>query len=95
MEDCGHMLCTDCFPAYVQSKVVGADCVYASCPDQRCGMIVPQEIFKRVLSDADYARYEQFLVKSFVEKSYNAKNCPGKGCAFVAANKTNSPNVDV
>ena len=48
-----------------------------------------------MLSDADYARYEQFLVKSFVEKSYNAKNCPGNGCEFVAANKTNSPNVDV
>ena len=80
MEDCGHMLCTDCFPGYVESKIINADCVYALCPDNKCNMIVSADLFKKLLSEEDYARYEQFLVKSFVDLSYNAKYCPGKGC---------------
>ena len=94
MDDCGHMLCTDCFPMYAQSKVMGADGVYALCPDQKCAMIVPPALFKKVLSEEEYEKYESFLLKSFVELSYNAKYCPGAGCQFIAANKTNR-EVDV
>ena len=58
MEDCGHMLCTDCFPMYCSSKVMGADGVYALCPDQKCNLIVPPTVFKQCLTDQEYARYE-------------------------------------
>ena len=58
MPDCGHMLCPDCFPAYAQEKVMGADGVYARCPDKGCNLTVPPKIFKKVLSDEDYSRYQ-------------------------------------
>ena len=45
MPDCGHMLCTDCFPMYAQSKVTEASGIYASCPDKTCNLIVPAETF--------------------------------------------------
>ena len=80
MEDCGHMLCTDCFPMYAQSKVMGADGVYALCPDKKCQLIVPPETFRKCLTGQEYERYEQFLLKSYVDLSYNAKHCPGGGC---------------
>ena len=94
MPDCGHMLCTDCFPAYAQEKVMGADGVYARCPDKGCNLTVPPKIFKKILSDEDYSRYQQFIVKAFVELSYNAKNCIGAGCEYIIANKTDR-DVDV
>ena len=53
MEDCGHRLCTECFQGYCESKVAaGPDAVQATCPDQKCKMIVPTRIFKQLLDDA-------------------------------------------
>ena len=57
MEDCGHMLCTDCFPPYAQEKVMGSDGVYALCPDQNCNLLVTPKVFKKCLSEADFKRY--------------------------------------
>ena len=50
MEDCGHMLCTDCFPEYARSKVMGVDGVYAACPDKDCNLIVTPKVFKNILN---------------------------------------------
>ena len=94
MEHCGHMLCTDCFPAYCQDKIVGSDGVYALCPDQKCNLIITPAIFKKCLTEEEFGRYEQFLLKSFVDLSYNAKYCPGNDCKYIVANKTDR-DVDV
>ena len=58
MADCGHRLCTDCFPMYAQEKVLGADGVYATCPDQKCGLILPPDIWKKVLDEDQYKKYK-------------------------------------
>ena len=95
MKDCHHMLCTDCFPIYLSSKVTSVDCAYATCPDKNCGLFIPPETYKAVLSAADYQRYEKFLVQSYVDKSYNAKYCVGKNCDKIIANKTAQRNISV
>lgn len=68
--------------------------MYAICPDQDCNMIVPQSIFKKLLEEEAYSRYLRFLIKSYVGLSINAKECPGKNCNYIIANKTNS-NIGV
>ena len=81
MPDCGHRLCLYCFQGYLQQKVAaGADAVHAVCPDQSCNLVVPPKIFHRLLSTQEYARYQQFLLKCYIELSTNAMWCPGKGC---------------
>ena len=95
MEDCGHLLCTDCFPMYCQQAVEGADGVYAVCPDKHCKLIIPPLVFKKCLTEEEYVRYEQFLLKSYVELNFKAKYCPGAGCKYIAANKAGRDAVDV
>ena len=73
---------------------MGADGVYALCPDNKCNLLVPPDVWKKCLAEEEYARYEQFLLKSFVDLSFNAKSCPGAGCQYVVANKTDK-EVDV
>ena len=88
------MLCTDCFPMYAEEKVIGADGVYATCPDSKCGLMIPPQTWKKLLSQELFEKYESFILKTFVELSYNAKYCPGKGCQYIVTNKTNK-DVDV
>ena len=81
MKECGHSLCTDCFGEYLKEKFKGGpECVYTTCSDHTCGMIVPAELFKKFLSKKDYAKYESYVLKSFVELSAKTKWCPGKDC---------------
>ena len=54
-------------------------------------MIVPARIFEQCLQKEQYEKYIRFLCKSFVDLSYNAKWCPGKGCAMICANKLGEP----
>ena len=57
-------------------------------------MIIPSRIFKNLVDEEKYARYEDFLVKSFVDLSYNAKWCPGTDCEMIVANKIGK-DIDV
>ena len=51
MADCGHRLCKDCFTEYCVSKLdAGTDVVKSKCPDHACGNIVPESIFKQLLT---------------------------------------------
>ena len=84
MPDCGHRLCTDCFREYCKQKLaLGKDVITSSCPDQKCGNIVPQRLFKQLLSRDDYKKFSQFFRNSFVEINKRIKYCPGKDCSKV------------
>lgn len=81
MPDCSHGLCTYCFTGYLESKVMdGPESVISVCPDQKCNMIVPERLFKELLENDKYNRYHEFLIKSFVDLSKQAKWCPGRDC---------------
>ena len=81
MNECGHSLCKDCFGEYLKEKFKGGpECVYTTCSDHTCGMIIPAGLFKKFLSKTDYAKYENYVLKSFVELSSKTKWCPGKDC---------------
>ena len=58
IEDCGHSLCSECYKEFLEEKFkTGPDCIYTTCSDQKCGMIVPKEIWKRFLSPQDYKKF--------------------------------------
>ena len=61
--------------------------VYAFCPDMNCNMIVSERVFKQVLEPSDFAKYEEFVLKSFIDLSSTAKWCPGTDCGKVVENK--------
>ena len=84
MEDCGHRLCTYCFTGYLQAKLgSGPEVVYAICPDQKCNNIVPEKIFRLLLNPIEFAKYEEYVLNSFVDLSKTVKWCPGKNCGKI------------
>ena len=88
MGDCGHGLCTECFQWYCEEKVrAGTSCSMTLCPIQPCGNLVPAIVFEKLLEKELWQKYKRFLISSFVEASYNAKWCPGRGCNMIVANK--------
>lgn len=95
MPDCGHGLCNYCFPGYLQSKVGdGVESVLSVCPDAKCNMIVPERLFQQLCEPASYNRYKEFLSKSFVDLSKQAKWCPGRDCSMAVEYKA-ALTVDV
>lgn len=88
LNDCGHGLCTYCYTGYLQSKVGdGVEAVLSVCPDQKCNNIVPERLFRQLVEAEQYERYEDFLLKSFVDLSKQAKWCPGRDCSMAVEYK--------
>jgi ariadne-1 len=84
MPDCCHRMCTYCFQGYLQSQLGdGPDCVNAVCPDVKCKLTVSSDMFKELLSKEEFSKYEEYLFMAYVDKSNNAKWCPGKDCGRV------------
>lgn len=95
LPDCGHGLCTYCYTGYLQSKVGdGVECALSVCPERGCNMIVPERLFQQLLEPQTYARYRQFLIKSFVDLSKTAKWCPGRDCTMAVEYRA-AQQVDV
>ena len=95
LPDCGHGLCTYCFGGYLTSKVGdGVESVLTVCPQQKCNMIVPERLFKELCEPQVYERYMNFLHKSFVDLSKQAKWCPGRDCTMAVEYKAAEP-IDV
>ena len=98
LPDCGHGLCKNCYTCYLTSKVTdaGVDSVMTTCPSgEGCGMIVPQRLFKQLLSVKLYERYRSFLTRSFVDLSKWFKWCPGRDCSRAVQSFNMLKRVDV
>ena len=88
MDDCFHELCIDCFTGFCMSKLGGGpDVVYTECPDMKCKLIVPENIFKQVLGPSEFKKYDDYVMKSFVDLSKTAKWCPAADCGKIIENK--------
>ncbi len=53
----------------------------------KCNMIVPESVFNTVLTPEEFAKYEEHVMKSFVDLSKTAKWCPGTDCGKISENK--------
>ena len=88
MPDCGHRLCDECFAGYCQSKLTtGPEVINSKCPDQKCNNIIPERIFKQLLSHEDFIKYKKYITDSFIDLNKNIKWCPGKDCNMVCESK--------
>jgi len=84
IETCGHSMCIDCYEAYLEQKMTdGTTCITSTCSDENCHVILPDSVFKRVLSTEKYNRYHFFMYKSYVDMSDEANWCTGKDCEMV------------
>jgi ariadne-1 len=83
IDECGHKMCIDCYRLYLEEELnKGTPSVYSTCPSDGCLLVVPVEVWKKVMP-SKIKRFEQFLFSSYVELTKHVKWCPGQGCDMV------------
>jgi len=98
---CAHYYCRECWGGYIHAAVGdGARCLVLRCPDPSCGAPVTRELVREVLAageDDDKARYETFVVRSYVEEgtSKYVRWCPGPGCTLAVRAEPGSALYEV
>jgi ariadne-1 len=67
---CGHRFCNDCYKGYLECIIKdGPECIYSTCPDSKCRLVVTEEIFKKLVAKKFYAKYDKYIVKSYVDNN--------------------------
>eukprot|EP01022_Parablepharisma_sp_SALTPOND_P033795 TRINITY_DN89656_c1_g1_i1.p1 TRINITY_DN89656_c1_g1~~TRINITY_DN89656_c1_g1_i1.p1 ORF type:complete len:507 (-),score=55.97 TRINITY_DN89656_c1_g1_i1:77-1507(-) len=81
---CNHAFCPTCWKGHLLAQVsTGKSCLLSKCPYPKCQFRVGPSFFKKYLSEAEYARYQKYLLLSFTDDNKVLKWCPGAGCGFV------------
>ncbi|CAI9094378.1 OLC1v1030103C1 [Oldenlandia corymbosa var. corymbosa] len=80
---CGHLYCENCWRTYVSTAINGgAGSLYLRCPQPNCGASVSDMITSSA-SDEDRAKYENYILSSYVGSFKYIKRCPApEGCEF-------------
>eukprot|EP01083_Nonionella_stella_P233911 823689_1 len=83
--ECGHRFCQTCWSDYLGDRLDTAaqDAVRSVCPEYECGTAVPDSVAKKFLSESRWAKYESFLIQSFVNGHRSMRWCPEPGCIYV------------
>ena len=84
---CGHTFCTDCWSAYVTSKIREEGEHHIVCMAEDCG-VVCTDTFVRAALDGDVdtvARFHELLVRSYVASNPNLKFCPYPSCSHTVS----------
>mmetsp|Transcript_21929 Transcript_21929/g.40003 ORF Transcript_21929/g.40003 Transcript_21929/m.40003 type:complete len:539 (-) Transcript_21929:2760-4376(-) len=82
--ECSHFFCLDCYQGYLEDKVktAGIECIFSTCPEAGCPLIVGEDLFKTLLPPALYTKYKNYIIRSYVERRSVVKWCPAPGCEY-------------
>ncbi|KAJ8448684.1 hypothetical protein Cgig2_010571 [Carnegiea gigantea] len=80
---CGHQFCHSCWTEYV-SKAIGDGprCLALRCPHPSCGAAVGPDMVDLLSSEKDKKKFENCLLKSYLNSCEEAKWCPAPGCEY-------------
>ncbi|KAH8832357.1 RING-5 domain-containing protein [Flagelloscypha sp. PMI_526] len=80
--DCEHLYCTECWQQHLRSKIKDEGEHSISCMAERCTLLASDTFIRTVLKDepATLKRYQELLVRNFVDTNPNLKFCPYPSC---------------
>lgn len=88
--------CAECWEQYVRTSVRdGKGCLDLRCPFVGCGERLRPSHTRRLLPEDLRARFDQFLLQSFVDDNPSLRWCPGPGCDRAAWLSTAAPTKEV
>eukprot|EP01119_Soliformovum_irregulare_P017106 TRINITY_DN5031_c0_g2_i1.p1 TRINITY_DN5031_c0_g2~~TRINITY_DN5031_c0_g2_i1.p1 ORF type:complete len:607 (-),score=164.31 TRINITY_DN5031_c0_g2_i1:116-1936(-) len=80
---CGHTFCNDCWKGYLTLKITEGEAARIKCPNQKCNLIVDENLVRSKVDSESFDRYLRFISKSFVENSDGrVKWCPMPNCGI-------------
>jgi len=78
---CHHAFCRGCWGDYLEDKIRdGKLAVRTTCPMYKCLLVVPDNVVQLLVKQDVFARYQQAVLRSFVEDSRNMRWCPAARC---------------
>ncbi|KAJ6616654.1 hypothetical protein B0H10DRAFT_2036412 [Mycena sp. CBHHK59/15] len=78
--DCTHAACSECWSAYLTSKIRDEGELACRCMTEQCALVAPDAFVREALDDETYTRFETLLVRHFVACSPALKFCPYPAC---------------
>lgn len=80
---CGHRFCVDCYQHYLHQKVKEeGEAARIRCPGERCNKIVDSASLELLLDPQLKERYQELLVRTYVDDKENLKWCPAPNCVY-------------
>lgn len=80
---CGHRYCNDCWKSYLELKISsGPECVSARCPAPKCKAKVHEDAYNALVDPEMFAKYSNFVIKSYVDDNPLVKWCCAPGCNY-------------
>eukprot|EP00457_Paulinella_chromatophora_P005897 gb/GEZN01005915.1/.p1 GENE.gb/GEZN01005915.1/~~gb/GEZN01005915.1/.p1 ORF type:complete len:541 (-),score=72.29 gb/GEZN01005915.1/:29-1651(-) len=83
---CSHWYCKDCWAGFLVDKVEsGKSCIESTCPGYKCPLRITDQVFELFLKDNEkvLVKYQEYVVRSFVEDNRIMKWCPAPRCEFI------------
>lgn len=83
--NCNHSFCKTCYTQHLKTQVSeGVSCIHATCPQYKCAMAIPQDLFKQLLDKESYEKYNEYVLSNFVDCHASMRFCPAPDCGCVA-----------
>lgn len=78
---CRHVFCKTCWKNYINKSINNG--LMLTCPEGSCGAAVGRRVINSLASDGDKRRYDDYVVRSYVESREDIKLCPTSDCGCV------------
>ncbi|KAL4244137.1 RBR-type E3 ubiquitin transferase [Abortiporus biennis] len=84
---CEHKFCTNCWNAYIESKIRTEAEHWITCMADGCSVVCPDSFIRTALKDdtSTWNRYQELLVRQFVSCNRNLKYCPYPSCTYTVS----------
>jgi hypothetical protein len=84
---CGHYFCMECYRGYIEASSAN-EMTGLKCMEPKCGRVLPDAVFRKVLDDERYGRYKALCLQDFCDKNPDARFCIRAGCGKVLYSKS-------